>query len=86
MEPGLLKREFGRDLAFWGAIDTQHILPFGTPEEVRKDVRRKVHAFGQGGGYVLAPCHNIQVGTPAANVAALYEAAADQSRRGDLAP
>ena len=76
MDPAGLKREFGRDIAFWGAIDTQHILPFGTPEEVRSEARRKIDSLGRDGGYVFAPCHNIQVGTPAANIAAMYEEAA----------
>jgi uroporphyrinogen decarboxylase len=75
MDPVRLKREFGRDLAFWGAIDTQHVLPFGTPEEVRSETRRKIESLGRDGGYVFAPCHNIQVGTPAANIAAMYAAA-----------
>jgi len=75
MEPERLKREFGRDIAFWGAIDTQDVLPFGTRQQVADEVRRKLEVLGRGGGYVFAPCHNIQVGTPAANVVAMYETA-----------
>jgi uroporphyrinogen decarboxylase len=77
MDPVLLKREFGRDLSFWGAVDTQDVLPFGTPEAARSEARRKIETLGRDGGYVFAPCHNIQVGTPAANIAAMYDAAAN---------
>ena len=73
MEPERLKREFGRDIAFWGAIDTQEILPFGTKQQITDEVRRKVEVLGRGGGYVFAPCHNIQVGTPAENIVTMYE-------------
>ncbi len=69
-----LKREFGKDLTFWGAIDTQHLLPFGSPEEVRTDVRRRLEDLSPGGGYVAAAVHNIQNGTPAENIIAMIEA------------
>ena len=72
-----LKRNFGRDLSFWGAIDTQHVLPFGTPAEVRDEVRRRVRDLAPGGGYVLASCHNIQREVPAENVLAMFDAAAE---------
>ena len=74
MDPRELKREFGRDIAFWGGIDTQDVLPFGTRRQVAEEVRRKVEVLGKGGGYVFAPCHNIQAGTPAENVIAMYDA------------
>lgn len=70
-----LKREFGRDLCFWGAIDTQHVLPFGTPEEVRAEVKRRIEDLAPGGGYVLAPTHNILADVPPENVCAMVEAA-----------
>lgn len=70
-----LKAEFGDDLVFWGAIDTQRILPFGTPEEVRDEVRRRIETLGPGGGYVLAPGHNVQAEVPPENVVAMFEAA-----------
>ena len=73
MEPERLKREFGRDIAFWGGVDTQKILPFGSRQQVADEVRRKVEVLGRGGGYVFAPCHNIQAGTPAENIVAMYE-------------
>jgi len=70
-----LKREFGDRLAFWGAIDTRRILPFGTAEEVREEVRRRIHDLGPGGGYVVSPVHNIQPDVPPENVVAMYDAA-----------
>lgn len=72
-----LKADFGRDLVFWGAIDTQHVLPFGSPREVRDEVRRRIETLAPGGGYVLASAHNIQAEVPAANVVAMFEAAAE---------
>jgi uroporphyrinogen decarboxylase len=70
-----LKKEFGDKLAFWGAIDTRRVLPFGTPEAVREEVRRRIHDLGPGGGYVISPVHNIQPDVPPENVVAMYEAA-----------
>lgn len=70
-----LKREFGDRLAFWGAIDTHHVLPSGTPDEVRAEVRRRIRDLGPGGGYVISPVHNIQPDVPPENVVAMYEAA-----------
>ncbi len=70
-----LKAEFGDDLVFWGAIDTQHVLPFGSPQEVKDEVKRRIETLGPGGGYVLAPGHNIQSEVPPENVVAMFEAA-----------
>jgi uroporphyrinogen decarboxylase len=70
-----LKAEFGTDLLWWGAIDTQQVLPFGSPQDVRDEVRRRLDTLGPGGGYVLAPGHNIQKEVPPENVIAMYEAA-----------
>ena len=75
-----LKREFGNRLTFWGAIDTHHVLPHGTPEEVREEVRRRIRDLGPGGGYVVSPVHNIQPDVPPENVVAMYEAAQDLGR------
>jgi len=69
-----LKREFGKELTFWGAsCDSQHTLPFGTPEEVREETRRHMEDLKPGGGYVFAPIHNIQPGVPPENIVAMYE-------------
>ena len=74
MDPAFLKREFGKDVTFWGGgVDTQHVLPFGTPEEVREEVRMKLDIFAQDGGYVFNTIHNIQAKTPIENVTAMMD-------------
>ena len=75
MDTRRLKQEFGRDLTFWGAIDTQHVLPLGTPAEVREEVRHQIDDLGDGGGYVLCPVHNVQPEVPPENLVAMFEAA-----------
>jgi len=70
-----LKEEFGNDLAFWGSIDTQQLLPFGTPEEVRRDVRRRILDLAAGGGYVLSAVHNIQSDVNPGNIIAMFDEA-----------
>jgi len=72
-----LKREFGDKIAFHGAMDNQYTLPFGSVEEVRKEVRENIDILGEGGGYILAPCHNLQPITPPENIVAMYEEAYD---------
>ncbi len=75
MEPAALKRDFGRDLVFWGGgVDTQGVLPTGTPQEVKDEVRHNVAALSPGGGYVFNTIHNIQADVPATNVLAMVEA------------
>lgn len=73
MEPEALKRDFGRQLVFHGGIDIQHTLPFGTPEEVAAEVRRYIKILGPGGGYIVAPAHNIQNDVPPANLVAMRD-------------
>lgn len=76
MDPVRLKAAFGDDLVFWGAsLDCQQTLPFGTPDEVAREVEQHVRTFAPGGGYVFAPVHNIQAGVPPENVVAMFEAA-----------
>jgi uroporphyrinogen decarboxylase len=76
MDPLELKRRFGDQIVFWGgACDCQHTLPFGTPEQVAREVRESVRILGARGGYVLASVHNIQANVPAENVIAMFEAA-----------
>lgn len=77
MDPIQLKREFGRELCFFGGIDTQNLLPFGTKEEVAEEVKRMIDILGKDGGYVFAPCHDIQAGTPIENIVAMYKTAID---------
>jgi uroporphyrinogen decarboxylase len=75
MEPAALKREFGTDLVFWGGgVDTQGVLPNGTPQEVKDDVRRNIEALAPGGGYVFNTVHNIQADVPPQNIIAMWEA------------
>jgi uroporphyrinogen decarboxylase len=74
-DTAVLKRRFGERIAFWGAIDTGHVLPHGTPQEVRDEVFRRVNDLSPGGGYVLASVHNIQADVPPENICAMWEAA-----------
>jgi uroporphyrinogen decarboxylase len=75
MDPAALKRDFGRDLVFWGGgVDTQGVLPNGTPREVKDDVRRNIEALAPGGGYVFNTIHNIQPDVPPENIIAMWEA------------
>lgn len=75
MRPEWLKREFGARLTFFGGIATQTTLPFGTPDEVRREVRDRIRVLGAGGGYIISPDHNLLDGVPPENVVALYEEA-----------
>jgi uroporphyrinogen decarboxylase len=68
-----LKREFGEQLTFWGGFDQQHMLPFGTPEEVKEETKKLLDAFMPGGGFVFAAGHNIQSDVPPENVIALFD-------------
>jgi uroporphyrinogen decarboxylase len=74
-DPARLKAEYGRHLTFFGAISCQTTLPFGTPEDVRREVRERVRVLGKGGGYICGPDHSIQKNMPAQNLAALYDEA-----------
>jgi len=73
MDTAKLKRRYGQRISFWGAIDTQWVLPYGTPEDVRAEVRRRVADLAPGGGYVVAPVHVVQADVPAENVIALCD-------------
>ena len=76
MDPRVLKERYGKNLVFWGGgIDSQHVLPFASPAEVREHVRRNVETWKPGGGYVFNNVHNIQAGVPPENVVAMYDAA-----------
>ena len=72
MDTARLKRDFGDRIAFWGGVDTQRVLPRGTPEEVRSEVRRRLRDLAPGGGYVLCPVHNIQAEVPPENIDAVF--------------
>ena len=75
MDPQELKREYGRDLVFWGGgVDTQRVLGVASPEEIRGHVRSNIDALAPGGGFVFAAVHDIQANVPPENVMAMYEA------------
>ncbi len=75
MDPAGLKRKYGSRLVFWGGgVDTQKTLPFGTPQEVREEVLRRCEILAPGGGFVFNSIHNLQAGTPVANIVAMLDA------------
>ncbi len=76
MDPQQLKDKFGDKLTFWGgAIDTQHVLPVASPEEIKRHVRKNIEILKPGGGYVFNNVHNIQLGVPPENIVALFDSA-----------
>jgi hypothetical protein len=78
MEPEHLKKAYGDQLVFWGGgVDTQHILPFADPAEVREQVLRRCEVFSKCGGFVFSAVHNIQAGTPVKNLVAMIDAIAE---------
>ena len=74
MDPAKLKRRYGANLCFWGTIDEQYTLPFGTPEEVKVEVLDRIAAVGYDGGLILAPTHHVQLDTPLENFWAMIRA------------
>jgi uroporphyrinogen decarboxylase len=77
-----LKREFGKDIVFWGGgVDTQRTLPFATPKEVEDAVMRRIDTFAPGGGFVFATVHNIQTSVPPANIVAAFDTALRHGQR-----
>ncbi len=74
-EPEVLKKKYGNNLSFFGAINCQRTLPFGTPEEVRREVRERFRILGKGGGYIVGPDHSLQKNMPPQNVEALFDEA-----------
>ena len=78
MDAETLKSRWGRKLVFWGGgVDTQKTLPFGTPAEVRAQVRERIRIFSRGGGYVFNTIHNILAKTPVENILAMLEGIAE---------
>lgn len=74
MDPNLLKSKYGKKLVFWGGgIDPQKTMPFGTPEEIKKETRENVSIFSKGGGFVCANVHNIQANTPVENIISFFK-------------
>jgi uroporphyrinogen decarboxylase len=73
MEREALKRDFGDQLVFHGGVDNQQTLAFGSADDVREEVMTNIQVLGKGGGYILAPSHNIQAISPPENVVVMYE-------------
>ena len=71
IDPEKLKKDFGDKLCFWGSIDEQYTLPFGSPEDVRNEVLHRLRTLGKGGGLILGPTHHVQLDTPLENFWAL---------------
>jgi uroporphyrinogen decarboxylase len=80
MDARALKRDFGAELAFHGGISIQNTMPFGSPEDVRREVRDRVESLAPGGGYILCTSHNLQADVPMENVLALLRAYRDEGR------
>ncbi len=81
MDTKRLKDEFGSQISFWGGgCDTQHVLPFGTPEQVREEVKRRIEDLAPGGGFVFNQVHNIQADVPPENIMAMFDAAREFGR------
>lgn len=75
MDAGHLKSRYGERIAFWGGgIDTQKLLPFGTPAQVRAQVLDRCRIFARGGGFVFTSIHNVHAGTPLENILAMFDA------------
>lgn len=82
MDGKILKEEWGDKFVFWGGgIDTQHTLPFGTPEEVYQEVSERLELFARGGGFVFNTIHNIQSQTSAENMMAMFSAVEDYRKK-----
>jgi uroporphyrinogen decarboxylase len=83
MDSKRLKATYGKDITFWGGgVDTQRVLPFGTADEVRDEVRRRIDDFAPGGGFVFATVHNIQAFVPPENIVAVYDTVSEHGAYG----
>lgn len=81
MDSRKLKQDFGRDIVFWGGgVDTQHVLPFGSPQEVADEVKRRIDDLAPGGGFVFAAVHNIQAYVPPENIVTMFDTALQYGR------
>ncbi len=78
MDPAQIKNEFGKDIVFWGGgVDTQNTLPFGSPEDVYNEVRKRIEIFNRNGGFVFNAIHNVQAKSPIENLLAMFKAIKD---------
>lgn len=81
MDTKRLKEEYGKEIVFWGGgVDTQRVLPFGKPEEVRDEVKRRIDDLAPGGGFVFATVHNVQPFVPPENIVTVFETALEYGR------
>ena len=80
MEPQALKEAYGDRICLHGGICTQYLLPRGTPDEVRREVRRRLEILADGGGYILAPCHVLQTDVPTENILAMSDTCVEFGR------
>jgi uroporphyrinogen decarboxylase len=81
MDTKRLKRDFGKDIVFWGGgVDTQHVLPFGKPSDVADEVKRRIDDLAPGGGFVFAAVHNIQALVPPENIVAAFDTALEYGK------
>jgi len=80
MDTKELKAEFGKDITFWGGIDTQRVLPFGKPQDVADEVKRRIDDLAPGGGFVLAAVHNIQALVPPENIVTMFDTALEYGK------
>ena len=80
MDPAMLKAKFGKDLCFWGGVDTREVMPRGTVADVRKEVAKRIRQMAPGGGYLLAAVHDITPEVPAVNVVELFKAGKELGR------
>ena len=81
MDTKLLKREYGKDIVFWGGgVDTQRVLPFGKPKEVVDEVKSRIDDLAPGGGFIFAAVHNIQAFIPPENIVAAFDTALEYGR------
>ncbi|MBN1822073.1 MAG: uroporphyrinogen-III decarboxylase, partial [Prolixibacteraceae bacterium] len=73
MNPVYLKKNFGKELVFFGGIDVQNLLPNGSPVQIKNAIKRIVRILGKNGGFIVAPAHNIQPDTPIENILAFFD-------------
>jgi uroporphyrinogen-III decarboxylase len=74
MDPAQVKKAYGDNLCFWGAIDEQHTLPFGSAADVEREVIERLQTIGKSGGLIIGPTHHVQLDTPLANFWAMVNA------------
>ncbi len=80
MDPVRIKKEFRKELALWGTVDTQRVLAFGTPEDVTAEVRQRIETLASEGGLIVSAVHNIQAEVPPENILAMVEAVHEYGR------